>query len=367
MQVRNWIGVTLCLLLVFGLILSGCVNNRAPSEDPGGQTPVDNEPPGEEDPGEEDPGEEDPGEEDPPPLTEGTLEDLEPLPYSVIYQDLESNVVMLDLRDKSSTVIAAHVHDWAADLANNQIALAIADPEGEFFDQMTEIALYSTTDGNIEVLGTSTMAYDLHFSPNGYFLAVGHGIGGMDIYDLEKGEVFNAEDENLEVSVNYRPVWSPSGTVYAMPMIYIWEKAGPPGIYIVDPVNQRRTAVLEVNERMARPHSWLDQGHLLIEIESEPYTWVDESGWIVGLGEEYVSGDFKILDIETGSMTDAEAPDYSWQEPEYESSDGRWILRLIFDEHGSSGIKLQNTETGADYAIAEGHSCLLLEDELPTP
>jgi len=143
---------------------------------------------------------------------------------------------------------------------------------------------------------------------------------------------------------------------YAMPMIYIWEKAGPPGVSICDPVSGERTMVYEADDRMARPNSWLDNDRLLIEIEPEPYTWVDEGLDVVGLGKHYVPGEFKILDITTGELTDAKAPDYSWHAPKYESADSTWVLHEVYIDQTPIGrIKLLNTETNVDYLIAEGH------------
>jgi len=346
----KWVAMALCLMLAFALFLVGCNGNLVPGEDPGSQDPVDNN--------NNPPDDEPPGEQEPPPLTEGVLEDLESIPFSIIYVDKDYNLVQLDLRDKTRTVLVELVQSYVPDWANNQIALAIADPEDEFFDQgVAEIALYSTIDGSIEVLGTSYMGYGLHFSPNGRFLAVTYGMGGMKIYDLDLGERYDAGDENLLVSVNDLPVWAPSGMAYAMPMIYIWEKAGPPGIYIVDPINGERTLVLEVTDRMARPHYWIDENLLVIEIEQEPYTWVNEAGSIRGLwGKDYVSGEFKILDITTGELTDAKAPDYSWHAPKYESADSTWVLHEVYIDQTPIGrIKLLNTETNVDYLIAEGH------------
>ncbi len=357
MQLRKWTGLALCMLLVFALLLGGCIRIRIPApppNDPGGQEPQ--EPVDAEDPPDEPSGEE------PPPLTELTLADLELMPYSIIYLDMEDNLIQLNLKDKSHTVLAQNVQAYVPDLANNQLAMAIADPEGELYGQGgSEIVLYSTSGGSTKVLGASYIGHDLHFSPNGNFLAVVSGVGQMDIYDLETGTVYDAEDENLEVAVNRRPVWTPSGMTYAMPMIYIWEKAGPPGIYIIDPVKGERTAVLEVDEKKARPHSWLDQSRLLIEYELEPYTWVNISGQIIGLlGENYVPGEFKILDISTGEMSDAEAPNYTEQASDNVSPDGRWILHSEDDE--TLSIMLLNTETNDDYTIAEGHSPLWLAD-----
>jgi hypothetical protein len=341
-------------MLGFALFLGGCGNLVLP-EDPDAQEPAgninepDNEPEGQEPDGSNN------ELDDAPAVTEAELEDLEPLPFSIVYL-VKNNLVILDLNDKSSTVLMENVGAFVPDWANQRIALAIPDLDEDIADQgVAEIALYSTIDGSSEILGTSYMGYSMHFSPNGRFLAVQGGMGGMRIYDLKAGEIYDASDANLLVSVNEQPVWAPCGMVYAMPMILIGEKPGPPGIYIIDPVSGESTQIFEVSDRMARPHRWLDEDRLLIEIELKSYSWVNDRGNIRGLGgKDYKPGEFKILDINTGAIMDAEPPVYSLA-PEYESSDGAWVLYEEYIDQWPQGIiKLYHRDTNTVYSIDEG-------------
>lgn len=69
-----------------------------------------------------------------PPQVKG-LQDLDSLPYSILYIDNSQNLVQLNLYDKTPITLAERVRCYAPDWSRQRIALAISDSDEDFADQ----------------------------------------------------------------------------------------------------------------------------------------------------------------------------------------------------------------------------------------
>lgn len=343
MLAKRWPIIFLCILMVFSACLGACGGgDNAPD------IPDDPQPGGDD---------QDNGGDILPPQTRVQFYDLEPIPYSIMYMDKDHNLVQLDLNDKTEKILATDVGYYVPDWDNRRLALAILDTSEEIEGQgVAQIVTYSLDDGSTEYFLDSYLGYGLQLSPNGRFLTVFGGIYGMDLCDLETGVIYDASDFNLLAAFDESPVWSPSGMCYAVPRIFIYDLGGPQGVYLVDPVTREDTLVYRAEDKMARPHSWIDEHRLLIQIESEPFQWMNEDG---SEGNARIEdGDYWILDINTLELTATSAPEpWEWyQKPRAESPDGAWVIYEDWDGKipVKKTIRLWHKETNTLCIIGRG-------------
>ena len=342
MQLKKRLVIALCILTTLSLFLSACGGSPAqeipdPDEDSNNKTGT-------------------------PPQVKG-LQDLDSLPYSILYIDNSRNLVQLNLNDKTLITLAERVSCYAPDWPRQRIALAIKDPNEEFAEQgAVEIALYSYTDKKTECLNLSYLFGGLRFSPTYRFLTCQSGLGGMDIYDLETGKHYDAADNACSLFIfDEWPLWSPDGMRYAMHRLLPGENDEPLGVYVVDLLSKEETLVLEAKpDKKVRVHDWVGAEKLLIEFEPEPYTWVDQEGLENNIN---TAGNFKLLDLHTKALTEAKAPVPSPWPPENESPNGVWVLYEEYDDRRPQGkIWLKNKDTNIIYLLGEGRLPLWVED-----
>ncbi|MDD2282830.1 MAG: hypothetical protein PHT52_02115 [Eubacteriales bacterium] len=342
MQLKKRLVIALCILTTLSLFLSAC-----------GGSPVQEIP---------EPDEGSNNKTDTPPQVKG-LQDLDPLPYSILYIDNSQNLVQLNLSDKTPITLAERVSCYAPDWSRQRIALAIKDPNEEFAEQgAVEIEFYSYVDGKTERLDSSYLFGGLRFSPTYRFLICQSALGCTDIYDLETGKHYDAGDNTCSLFIfDEWPLWSPDGMRYAMHRLLPGENDEPLGVYVVDPLTEKETLVLRAfPEKKIRTNSWLDEDNLLIEFEPEPYTWLDPEENEKDIN---TAGNFMILDLQTKARTDTSSPEPAPWPPQHESPDGVWVLYEEYDDRRPQGkIWLKNKDTNITYLLGEGNCPLWVED-----
>lgn len=342
MRLKERLIIALCILTALSLCLSACGDSPAqeiPDPDEGSNDKTNT-----------------------PPQVKG-LQDLDPLSYSILYIDNSQNLVQLNLNDKTPITLAERVSCYAPDWSRQRLALAISDPDEDFAEQgAVEIELYSYIDGKTERLDSSYLFGGLRFSPTYRFLVCQSALGCTDIYDLETGKHYDAGDNTCSLFLfDEWPLWSPDGMRYAMHRLIPGENQEPLGVYVVDILSDEVTLVLEAKpDEKVRVHDWVKAEKLLIEFEPEPYTWVNQEGAENNIN---TTGNFKLLDLQTKTLTDTSAPDTSWQAPQYESPDGIWVLYEEFSDRQvpQGKIWLKNKDTNIIYLLGEGRRALWFE------
>jgi hypothetical protein len=273
---------------------------------------------------------------------------LPALPYKILYIDADQNLTLLDLAANKTQVLAERVGVFVPDWPRQRLFLTICDPDPDFAEQGAgEVALYSFGDGSLEVFGSYYMGAGLELSPGGGYLALSSGLGGMEIYDLERGEHWEAGDNGSLFIYGEWPLWSPKETAFAFNRLV--EGGAPLGVYIADLPGGKTTLVLEATpEERVRVWDWPEKDELLLEFEPTPQAWDGPDG-------PWPQGTFKLLDLGDGTLTQTAAP-VAQPLPRRESPDGAWLLREEGTGWFLKDLWLENAETGARFSLGQGVS-----------